>query len=574
MPQDWRFWKPRARPPSSSRTASVAAALGMPSSEGVEAVERGCERLLTRWHLLHEVGMEAWPDGTRTSRYAFRHELYRQVLYERLSANRRRRFHQRIGERMEKAFAVDPCRIAAEMASHFDRSGDDARAASCLLLAARQARRRFAEREATAHLRAALRHLDELPPSADRDLHQLQTRLGLVLTSLLTERQKPEGEDRHLTRIRTLAAEIAEGPDLFRLQLTLAQIHFLRSLPDLAQPIVDRLVALAERGRPCQQMEAYVARGAMAMLHGRFVAAREDLQQALAIFGDGDPPAAASFPGYERKWRETGSRIHGHLGATLFLLGAADLALAHLQRATELCAGRIHPHYAAGRILSVAGIYCLRGDLELAQTLSDRGLALAREHQFAAQIAATSPQRLWLSIAGGDRRDARERIRAAWRDYLQARNSAPAPVGPLFIVDACRTVGAADEGLAIAEKVWNDTRASGLRWYDAELERLRGELILIGRKRGRRSDASACFQRSLRIARKQGTKSYELRSAMSVFRLCRERSGEADEARTRLESVYGNFDQGFDTRDLRVAAALLHDRREVAVTAKSLRRDR
>lgn len=535
------------------RSAGVAAALGKTEAEEIEAVEKACERLVVRWHLLRDAGEETWPDGTRVSRYAFRHDLYRQVLYERLPGNRRRRFHQRIGERLEDAFATDPSRIAAELAAHFDQSGDDARAVDYFLLAARQARRRFAEREAAAHLRAALRRVDDLAPGAGRDLRELKVRVGLVLARLLSDLQRPEDEERNLARIHALAEGAPEGSELFRLQVTVAQVHILRSLPDLAQPIVERLVALAGEQNPSEQMEAYFTRGAIAMMQGRFLDASEDLTRALAIHDAGAPaPTQAS----EQRWRDATSRINSQLATTLLLRGCADRALDHLRRTIEACDGRIHPNYAAGRLLTVAGVLCLRGDLELAQQVSDRGLALAEEHQFSSQVAVIQPQRLWLSFERGDRDEAVERIRVAWGDYLRARDSAAAPVGPIFLVDACRMVGAVDEGLAIAARAWADTRSSGLRWYDAELERLRGQLLLLKSKGKDRSEAQEAFRRALAIAGAQGAKLYELRAAAGLLRACRRRSGET-EARDRLAQVYGQFSEGFETRDLKAAAALL-----------------
>lgn len=538
------------------RTASVAAALGMPGPEGIEAVESGCEQLAARWHLLTEEGAETWLDGTRTSRYAFRHDLFRQVLYERLPGNRRRRFHQRIGQRLEEAFAQDTSRVASELAAHFDQSGDDARAASYFLLAARQARHRFADHDAAIHFRAALRRIEGLPEGNDRDLQELQARLGLVRTRLTSEQKRPDDEESNLKRIQTLAAHIPDGRHLFRVQMTLAQIHILRSLPDLARPIIDGLVALAQRGSPSEQVELLFAKGTIAMMQGRFAAACDDSSRALAIYDESSALPGASDSVRDQRWRDAGCRLHVQLGATRLLLGAPHRALEHLQRAIELCGGRIHPSFASGRLLTAAGILCQRGDLDLAQAVSDRGLALAEEHQFENQILIIQPQRLWLSIERGDRKKMVGRIRAAWKDYLRAKDSAAAPVGPVFLLDVCRIVGAVEEGLAIAAKTWEDTRPTGLRWYDAEIERLRGELLLLKDARKKRAEAGACFELALKTAREQGAKWYELRAAMSLLRMHRRRAGES-EARDRLERLYSGFTEGFDTPDLRAAAALL-----------------
>ncbi len=148
----WSCCRRRAPLPLSSGRRALPRRWNDPEQDGVDAVDEACERLIARRQLLRAAGEETWPDGTRTARYAFRHELYRQVLYESLPASRRRRLHRRIGERMEQAFAGDLRRVAADLARHFDCSGDDAKAVAYFVLAARQAHRRYADREAAEFL--------------------------------------------------------------------------------------------------------------------------------------------------------------------------------------------------------------------------------------------------------------------------------------------------------------------------------------------------------------------------------------------------------------------------------------
>ena len=93
----------------------------------------------------------------------------------------------------------------------------------------------------------------------------------------------------------------------------------------------------------------------------------------------------------------------------------------------------------------------------------------------------------------------------------------------------------------------------------AELHRLQGE-VLLGMSGGSRERAESCFRRGLQLARDQKAKSLELRSATSLARLWRDQ-GKHTEARALLTPVYGWFTEGFDTPDLKEAAALLDDLR-------------
>ena len=117
-------------------------------------------------------------------------------------------------------------------------------------------------------------------------------------------------------------------------------------------------------------------------------------------------------------------------------------------------------------------------------------------------------------------------------------------------------LAALDEALTLMEK-------TGERYYEAELHRQRGELLLLREAKSHpdqgsreQHEAEACFQHALDVARQQQAKSLELRAAMSLARLW-QRQGKRIEARTLLAEIYGWFTEGFDTADLQEAKALL-----------------
>jgi predicted ATPase len=101
---------------------------------------------------------------------------------------------------------------------------------------------------------------------------------------------------------------------------------------------------------------------------------------------------------------------------------------------------------------------------------------------------------------------------------------------------------------------------SGERYYEAELHRMRGELLLAraGRDARALADGERCFEQALDVARGQCARSLELRAAMSLSRVWRQQ-GRTEDARNVLAGVYSGFSEGFDTADLREAAALLKE---------------
>ena len=150
-----------------------------------------------------------------------------------------------------------------------------------------------------------------------------------------------------------------------------------------------------------------------------------------------------------------------------------------------------------------------------------------------------------------------------------------------LLAEASGKAGAIDEGLRALTEALAMVEQTGERFYEAELHRLKGQLMLrsqsspgqvlskpeTSQDRSENSkprtlnlaaqvDAEACFHKALTIARQQAAKSWELRAAISLARLWQSQ-GKITEAREVLADTYGWFSEGFDTKDLREAEALL-----------------
>jgi predicted ATPase len=126
-----------------------------------------------------------------------------------------------------------------------------------------------------------------------------------------------------------------------------------------------------------------------------------------------------------------------------------------------------------------------------------------------------------------------------------------------LLAEARGEAGRLDEGLsALMEALaWADEHED--RHYEAEIHRLKGELLLK-QNNSNASEAQSCFQRAIEIAHKQNAKSWELRATTSLARLLSQQ-GYRERARTLLAEIYGWFTEGFDTADLKDAKALLDE---------------
>jgi predicted ATPase len=146
------------------------------------------------------------------------------------------------------------------------------------------------------------------------------------------------------------------------------------------------------------------------------------------------------------------------------------------------------------------------------------------------------------------------RLRESIAEFKATRARLRLPYYLWLLACVCGQAERFDEGLDVVDEALAESRAHDERWWDAELHRLRGDLLLA---RGADPvDVEAALQRAVEIARAQRAKSLELRAAMSLARLWRQRN-RAREAPHLLREVYGCFTEGFDTPDLRAARALL-----------------
>jgi len=142
-----------------------------------------------------------------------------------------------------------------------------------------------------------------------------------------------------------------------------------------------------------------------------------------------------------------------------------------------------------------------------------------------------------------------------------------------LLAEGCGRVGKIEEGLEVLVEALAYVDKTGERYYEAELYRLKGQLTLqklavassqlsvtnpqpLAPNPQAEAEAEAYFLKAIEIARKQQAKSLELRATMSLARLWKEQS-KKDEAQQMLAEIYGWFTEGFDTKDLQEAKALL-----------------
>ena len=265
---------------SSCAVAAVAAGLDL----AMEAVDDCCSSLVQRRQFLVASGIEAWPDGTVTERYDWQHALHQEVVYAQVPEGRRLRLHRRIGTREETGYGEQARAHAAELAMHFERAQDTARAVRYLKQAADNVMQRYACQEASDYLRRGLALLPALPETSERALRELEMQLALGAALTATKGTAAPEVEQTYTRARDLCQQVGETPQLFQSLRGLWSCHFDRGALPVARELGEQLFGLAGRAAaPTHLLEAHEALGTTLFFLGDYAAARTHCVQGMTL---------------------------------------------------------------------------------------------------------------------------------------------------------------------------------------------------------------------------------------------------------------------------------------------------
>lgn len=534
--------------------ASAAAGLG----EEVARSEARCAAVARHSQLLRASGEETWPDTTVAGRYAFVHALYREVLYGRITPATGVQLHRRIGERQEAAYGARAGEIATQLAMHFERGHDCRKAIAYLRLAADGALRRYASMEAIDHLSKASALLERFPDGRERARLELDvlTALGPALT--IVKGYGAHEVEHTYTRARALCESLGETSQLFPVLRGLVTLHQHRRDLRAARELARELLKVARRsGNRELLLQAHQARGITSLYRGELAVARRRLEWCITQH---DPVRHASHPC--RSGLCTAVVCHGHAAWALWYLGRPDQALRRSQAALALARELGHPYSHAFALWSISIVHHLRHEVQSSREWAESLIALASEHGFAFWRMCGAVLQSWAVAMQGRRDDGRFLLRQNLASLADA-GTRPRTYFLGLLAEVCAKGGWTEAGLFAIAEALAAVEATGEHVYEAELHRLRGDLLWRRSWRQRQeakrhalSQAEESFRRALAVAQRQRAKSLELRAAMSLSQLW-QRQGKEKAAHHLLAQTYRWFTEGFDTPDLRVARVLL-----------------
>jgi DNA-binding winged helix-turn-helix (wHTH) protein/predicted ATPase len=492
-------------------TAAVAATL----ETGVDLVEGACARLARRGIFIVKAGEAAWPDGTRADVYSFRHDLYRELLYDGLPATRRASSHARIGHRLEAAWNDRPEEIAAELAEHFERGNEPARAIQHHQRAAARALRRSASAEAIYHLRRALDAIRHVGDNAERTRIEVELQVGLGAAFITTRGfGAPEVLDAY-SRAEALCDRVGERPDLFPAIWGQWLFRTGRGETTEGRRLGLRLLALAEKHADTGlKIQARHAMWSTSFVCGELAQAHAHADAALALYDAGTHRSMASSYGNH----DAGCCARNFSSLALAFAGDGAAARAMIERSLAAARTLGDPFSLALTLYFTSAAAQVLGDVALAAANSKLSAQVAAEHELAQPKAWSMGIAGWCLAQSGETEEglalATQAIAAM--QAIQSRHFLVYLLGLLADVHLeaghdHEAMKAVQDGLATAE-------ATGERFYNAELFRLRGELL--ARTPGGRQDAEASFHAAVRVAAQQGATALEHKARASLRRWC------------------------------------------------------
>jgi class 3 adenylate cyclase/predicted ATPase len=486
--------------------------------------------------------------------YTFKHALTQEVAYNALLVERRKLLHERAGLALESMFAGQLEDHLDELAYHYSRSDNVAKAVEYLRRAGQQALQRSAYADAISSLSAAIDLLQLLPDSPERIQREVLLELEAGPALLAVKGYAAPETGWAYTRARELCEQLGDPPGLFSALYGLWVHHLLRGELPRAYELAERLLRLAqEEHNPALLGQAQHALGSTSYWMGRFVPAIEHLQKATSLYDpEGKLPLMIQYGGADA-W----VRCLSYQAMALWQLGYPDQALKRGKDTLALARRLSHPFSLAFAGWCFGVMWQLRREASAALKHAESMIALSAEHGFTDQLAWATGLRGWAMTEHGRNEGGIAQIQEGLALSRARGAELWRPHGLCMLADACRETGRLDEGLGALTEALAAADEYENHHCEAEIHRLKGELLLK-QNDSNATEAQSCIQRAIEIARKQSAKSWELRATMSLARLL-EKQGKRDEARAMLEEIYGWFTEGFDTADLKDAKALLDE---------------
>jgi class 3 adenylate cyclase/predicted ATPase len=483
--------------------------------------------------------------------YRFKHALIQDTAYASLLKSARQQVHQQVAKLLIAQFPETVDTQPELVAQHYTEAGLTEQAIPYWQCAGQQALQRSANLEAIQHLSTGLALLATRPETLARAQQELDLQI-LLGPALMAAKgfAAPEVEQTY-TRARTLCAQVGDTPQLFPTLWGLCWFYRNRGTLPAARELGEQLYQFAQRAaEPTHLLAAHDVLGTTLLFQGEYAAARMHLEQGIALadpmvqrvlaFRHVVPPRVTCLT---------------HVANTLWCLGYPAQAVRRSQEALTLAQALAHPQSLAQAQHYAAMLHLRRREAPVVQAQAEALLILATVQGFPLYVGQGTCWLGWALAIQGQGETGLVQLRQGLATILEMGQTLSRPLHLVLLAEAAGQADQVAVGLHLLAEALAAFETSGRGDLLAEAYRLQGELLLR-QATPDATQAEACFQQALAIARHQQAKSWELRAATSLSQLW-QYQGKRAEAYDLLAPIYGWFTEGFDTADLQEARALL-----------------
>jgi tetratricopeptide (TPR) repeat protein len=481
------------------------------------------------------------------SLFRFSHELIQQTVLSGISILRRQRIHLSVANAIERLHGTCLEDHAEDLAHHLVQAGTISGAdktVGYLVIAAERALAKSAFKEAEERYRQALGILATLPETPDRIDREFNLQYELWYLVGFTSGPTTDKSIREAERLRELGEKTSNLDRLILMLLAIWVPTFNRGELTSACQIGAQIQQVAERSSNSVGLTlAHATQGASLMLRGELRQAMQHYDAAIASYKEAD---------------FSGSPLDQHVQVLIarnwisWHMGHGDQARAKLREAISWSEHSKYAAIVADSLKYASFMYLDLRESSNLQKAAERLITVAKEAQLADHLVVALVCCGWALAEQGCAGEGIELI----RDGLVVAHDSGLLEAAVFLCalsEAQGHAGQLEEALATIEQA---LLALGERqFYLPSLLWRRGELHL---RHGEESKADADLREAIAVARRIGSKAYELRSTTSLARLLRD-TNRRDEARAKLAEIYNCFTEGFDTADLKDAKALLNE---------------
>ncbi len=424
---------------------------------------------LQRKEFLYE--QPAFPE----SDYIFKHALTQDVAYSTLLQEQRKVLHERTGQAIEQLFHDRLGEHYEELAHHYQRSGNTPKAIEYLQKAGRQAVQQAALQEAITQFTAALGLVRALPESRERHQQELTLCIALGTPLVLTKGHAAPEVEATYTRARDLCQQGEDSSQLFSVLLGLRRFYGVRGKFRAASELGGQLLSLAERLQNNElQIRARVMQAELFMLVGELHQSRTLGEEGLALYNPHQYRSAILQFGNDTR---VGSLFQ--VAWVFWHLGSVDLSESKLNEALVLVRENAHPFDTTRAFSHSCFIAQFRREVRVVRERAERVIALAAEHGFTL-FSGWGPVLLGWALAQDGWVE--EGIRLISQGFNTLQTMGARIFRPYLLALLAETYGKAgrvEEGLDLLAEALETVRESGECWWESELYRLKGELLLM-----------------------------------------------------------------------------------------------